>query len=44
MLYLKSKATDTEIDIYSYDLIDYKIKNSEETIYIKLRNKEVAIM
>ena len=44
MLHLKSKLTDTEIDIYEYDLVDYKIKNSESTIYIKLRNKEVPLM
>ena len=44
MLYLKSKLTDTEVDIYEYDLIDYKIKNSESTIYVKLRNKEVPLM
>ena len=44
MLYLKSKLTGTEIDIYEYDLVDYKIKNSESTIYVKLRNKEVPLM
>ena len=44
MLYLKSKLTDTEIDIYEYDLVDYKIKNSDSTIYVKLRNKEVSLM
>lgn len=44
MLYLKSKLTDTEIDIYEYDLVDYKIKESENTIYIKLRNKEIPLM
>lgn len=44
MLYLKSKLTDTEIDIYEYDLVDYKIKNSESTIYIKLRNREISLM
>lgn len=43
-LYLKSKLTGTEIDINEYDLIDYKIKNSESTIYVKLRNKEVPLM
>ena len=44
MLYLKSKLTGTEIDIYEYDLVDYKIKSSESTIYVKLRNKEVPLM
>lgn len=45
MLYLKSKLTDTEIDIYEWELEDYKIKDSESTIYVKLKNKmEVALM
>lgn len=45
MLYLKSKLTDTEIDIYKCELEDYKIKSSESTIYVKLKNKmEVALM
>ena len=45
MLHLKSRLTDTEIDVYEWELEDYKIKCSESTIYIKLKNKsEVAIM
>ena len=44
MLHLKSKLTDTEIDIYEYDLVDYKIKNNKNTIYVKLPNKEVPLM
>lgn len=45
MLYLKSKLTDTELDIYEWELEDYKIKSSESTIYVKLKNKmEVALM
>lgn len=45
MLYLKSKLTDTEVDIYKWELEDYKIKSSESTIYVKLRNKpEIALM
>lgn len=44
MLHLKSKLTGVEVDIYEYDLIDYKIKNSESTIYVRLRNKEVPLM
>lgn len=45
MLYLKSKLTDTEVDIYKWELEDYKIKSSENTIYVKLKNKmEVALM
>ena len=45
MMYLKSKLTDTEVNVYEWELEDYKIKNSERTVYIKLHNKpEVAIM
>ena len=44
MLHLKSKLTGEEVDIYEYDLVDYKIKNSENTIYVKLRNREVSLM
>lgn len=45
MLYLKSKLTDTEIDVYKWNLEDYKIKSSENTIYVKLKNKpEIALM
>lgn len=45
MLYLKSKLTDAEIKIYEWDLEDYKIKSSEDTIYVKVKNKmEVALM
>ena len=41
---LKSKLTGEEVDIYEHDLVDYKIKNSESTIYVKLRNREVPLM
>lgn len=45
VLYLKSKLTDTELDIYECELEDYKIKSSENIIYVKLKNKmEVALM
>ena len=44
MVHLKSKLTGTEVDVYEYDLVDYKIKNSESTIYVKLRNREVPLM
>ncbi|WP_206459379.1 hypothetical protein [Anaerovorax sp. IOR16] len=45
MLYLKSKLTDVEIDVYSWELENYKIKESESTIYIKLKNKwEIGLM
>lgn len=45
MLYLKSKLTDIEVDIYKWELEDYKIKSNESTIYVKLSNKpEIALM
>jgi len=44
MLYLKSKLTDIEISIYEYDFLDYRIRNSERTIYVKLRNEAVPLM
>lgn len=45
MLYLKSNLTGIEIDIFEWTLEDYKVKNSENTIYIKLKNKsEIALM
>ena len=44
MLHLKSNLTDIEVDIYEYDLVDYKVKSSESTIYVKLRNREVPLM
>lgn len=45
MLHLKSKLTDIELDVYEWELEDYKVKNSERTIYVKLKNKmEVALM
>lgn len=45
MLYLKSKLTGNEIDVYEWELENYKVKESENTIYIKCKNKiEVALM
>lgn len=45
MLYLKSKLTENEINVYEWELENYKIKESENTIYIKCKNKmEVALM
>lgn len=45
MLHLKSRLTDTEADIYSWELEDFKIKSSESTIYVKLKNKpEITFM
>lgn len=45
MLHLKSKVNNVEIDIYEYELENYTIKNSEQTLYVKLKNKsEIAVM
>ncbi len=44
MLHLKSVLTGLEVDIYEYDLVDYKIKSSENTIYLKLKNREFELM
>lgn len=45
MLHLKSRVTDYEIDVYSWELEDYKVKHGENTIYIKVKNKpEIPIM
>ena len=45
MLYIKSRLTGNETEVYEYDLENYKIKDSESTIYIKCKNKmERAIM
>lgn len=38
-LYLKSKLTNTEIDIYKWELEDYNIKRYENKIFIRLKNK-----
>lgn len=45
MLYLKSRLTGNEIDVYEWELENYKVKENENTIYIKCKNKmEVALM
>lgn len=45
MIYIKSKLTDTEINVYEWELEDYKIKTSESMIYIKLKDRpEVNLM
>ncbi len=45
MLHIESKLTNTEIDVYCQALEGYKIKDSESTIYVKLKKKnEVRIM
>lgn len=45
MLHLKSTITGNEIDVYEWELENYKVKESENTIYIKCKNKiEAALM
>lgn len=45
MLYLKSKLTGNEIDVYEWEFENYKVKESENAIYIKCKNKmEAALM
>ena len=44
MLYLKSILTDTEIEIYETDLKDFKVKNSEEVLYVLTKKGETRLM
>ena len=44
MLYLKSTLTNTEIQIYENELKDYKIKNSEEDLYVLTTSGETRLM
>ena len=44
MLYLKSTLGDVEMQIYEHELKDYKIKNSESTLYILTTAGETALM
>lgn len=44
MLYLKSTLTDTEIQIYENELKNYKIKHSEQTLYILTNKGEIGLM
>ena len=44
MLYLKSIPTDTEIEIYEADLKDFKVKNSEEVLYVLTKKGETRLM
>lgn len=43
MLYLKSIPTDTEIQIYEYELKDFKVNYSEETLYIRTTHGETKL-
>lgn len=44
MLYLKSMLTNTEIQIYENELKNYKIKNSEEVLYVLTTSGETRLM
>ena len=44
MLYLKSLLTNTDIHIYENELKDYKIKNSEEVLYVLTTSGETRLM
>ena len=44
MLYLKSVPTDTEIQIYENELKDFKVKASEETLYVLTTHGETRLM
>ena len=44
MLYLKSIVTDTDIQIYEYELKDFKVKHSEEVLYILTNKGETRLM
>lgn len=44
MLYIKSIPTDTEIQIYENELKNYKIKQSEETLFILTNRGETRLM
>lgn len=44
MLYLKSIPTDTEIQIYDYELKNYTIKHSDETLYVLTTHGETRLM
>jgi hypothetical protein len=41
MLYLKSSLDNSEIQVYDYELTDYKV--NKDNIWIKLSNREVTI-
>ena len=45
MVYLKSLLTNNEVDVYENQFENYKIKSSESTLYVKVKNKmEVGLM
>lgn len=44
MLYLKSLLTDTDIQIYENELKDFKVKASEETLYVLTTHGETRLM
>lgn len=44
MLYLKSIPADTEIQIYENELKDFKVKASEETLYVLTTHGETRLI
>ncbi|MBQ8218564.1 MAG: hypothetical protein IJZ79_02340 [Bacilli bacterium] len=44
MVYVKSLLTDMEVEAYEFNFKNYVLKESESTIYILTKNKEVPIM
>lgn len=44
MVYVKSLLTDMEVEAYEFNFNNFVLKESESTIYILTRNKEVPIM
>ena len=44
MLHLKSLLTDIEVDVYAWEFKNFVVKESEHTIYILTKNKEIPIM
>ena len=44
MVYVKSLLTDMEVEAYDFTFKNFTIKESESTIYILTKNKEVPIM
>lgn len=40
MLHIRSRSAKTEADVYLWELEDYKIKSSENMIYVKLKTRK----
>ena len=44
LLYLKSKSTNKEIDVYEWELENYRIDEKKREIGIKLRGKQECLL